>query len=155
MKARRKTKKVYFTVTPYIIVKNAAKAIQFYVKGLGAKEESRLVDPTTGKIGHADLVLGDGWFMLADEHPDWGALSPASVGGTPVYLHAYVKDDDAVVKRAAKLGATVLREPKDEFFGDRNATIVDPFGHQWLIATHKEDVSTKEMQKRWSKAVDA
>ena len=139
-------------MTPYIIVKDAAKAIRFYVDVFGAVENFRLTEPKSGKIGHADLRIGDGQLMLADEYPDWGALSPASVGGTPVSLHLYVADVDAVVKRAESAGATVLRQPKDEFFGDRSAMIMDPFGHRWHLATRKEDVSPAEMQKRWSTA---
>ncbi len=91
--------------------------------------------------------------MLADEYPDWGALGPASLGGTPVSLHLYVEDVDAVLERATKCGATVLRQAKDEFFGDRVATLVDPFGHQWQLATRKENVTAAEMQKRWDDAV--
>jgi len=138
------------SLTPYIIVKDAAKAIQFYVDVFGATENFRLTEPS-GKIGHADLRIGDGQLMVADEYPDWGALSPSSVGGTPVTLHLHVTNVDAVVKRAEAAGATVLRQPKDEFFGDRNATIMDPFGHRWGLATRKENVSPAEMQKRWSK----
>jgi PhnB protein len=137
------------TLTPYIVVKDAGRAIRFYVDAFGAVENYRLTEPG-GKIGHADLRIGDGQLMLADEYPDWGALSPASVGGTPVSLHLYVVDVDAVVKHATDLGATVLRQPKDEFFGDRSAMIMDPFGHRWHLATHKEDVAPAEMQKRWS-----
>jgi PhnB protein len=137
------------TLTPYIVVKDAARAIRFYVDAFGAVENYRLTEPN-GKIGHADLRIGDGQLMLADEYPDWGALSPASVGGTPVSLHLYVVDVDAVVKHATELGATVLRQPKDEFFGDRSAMVMDPFGHRWHLATHKEDVAPAEMQKRWS-----
>jgi PhnB protein len=137
------------TLTPYIVVKDATRAIRFYVDAFGAVENYRLTEPS-GKIGHADLRIGDGQLMLADEYPDWGALSPASVGGTPVSLHLYVVDVDAVVKHATDLGATVLRQPKDEFFGDRSAMIMDPFGHRWHLATRKEDVAPAEMQKRWS-----
>ena len=103
-----------------------------------------------GKIGHAELSIGNGKVMLADEYPDFGALSPASIGGSPVSLHLYVDDVDAVVKRTTDLGATVLRQAKDEFFGDRTATIVDPFGHRWQLATRKENVSPQEMQRRWN-----
>jgi PhnB protein len=116
---------------------------------LGAKEIFRLTEPS-GRVGHAELQLGDGKIMLADEYPDWGALSPASVGGTPVSLHIYVDDVDAVVKRAEQQGATVLRQAKDEFFGDRVAMVADPFGHRWQVATHKVDVTPAEMQKRWT-----
>jgi len=138
------------SLTPYIIVKGAPQAIQFYVEVFGATETFRLTEPGGDKIGHADLRIGDGQLMIADEAPDWGALAPSSVGGTPVTLHLYVGDVDAVVKRAADAGAIVLRQPKDEFFGDRTATIMDPFGHRWSLATRKETVSPTEMQKRWS-----
>jgi PhnB protein len=141
------------TLTPYIIVKDAASAIRYYVDVFDAVESYRLTEPKTGKIGHADLRIGDGQLMLADEYPDWGAFGPASVGGTPVSLHLYVADVDATVKRAADAGATVLRQPKDEFFGDRSAMIMDPFGHRWHLATRKEDVAPAEMQKRWSQTL--
>lgn len=140
------------TLTPYIIVKDAASAIRFYVEVFGATERYRLTEPS-GKIGHADLLIGNGQLMLADEYPDWGALSPASVGGTPVSLHLYVSDVDAVVARAAQAGATVLRQPTDEFFGDRSALIVDPFGHRWQIATRQREVSPAEMQRLMSNAL--
>jgi PhnB protein len=136
--------------TPYIVVKGATKAIQFYVDVFDATEIYRLSEPGSGKIGHAELEIGGGKVMLADEYPDFGALSPASIGGSPVSMHLYVEDVDAVVKRATVFGATVLREAKDEFFGDRVATIVDPFGHRWQLATRKENVAPAEMQKRWT-----
>ena len=139
--------------TPYLIVKGAAKAIRFYREAFDAAEIYRLCEPGSGKIGHAELRIGRGNLMLADEYPDWGALGPASLGGTPVSLHLYVEDVDAVLERATKCGATVLRQAKDEFFGDRVATLVDPFGHQWQLATRKENVTAAEMQKRWDDAV--
>lgn len=142
------------TLTPYIVVKSAARAIQFYVDALGAKELFRLCEPS-GKVGHAELQIGAGNLMLADEYPDWGALSPVSVGGTPVSLHLYVADVDATVKRAAEHGATILRQAKDEFFGDRVATLMDPFGHRWQLATRKETVTPEEMQRRWTEAMSA
>ena len=139
-------------LTPYLIVKDAARAIEFYMKAFGAREIYRLTDPSApnGKIGHAELEIGAGVLMLADEWPDFGALSPASIGGSPVSLHLYVADVDAVVARVADAGATVLRQPKDEFFGDRVATIVDPFGHRWQLATRNETVAPAEMQRRWA-----
>lgn len=136
-------------VTPYVIVKGAADAIKFYVAALGAQEIFRLTEPN-GRVGHAELQLGDGKIMLADEYPDWGALCPASLGGTPVSLHIYVDDVDAVVRRAEEQGATVLRQAKDEFFGDRVAMIADPFGHRWQLATRKFQVTPAEMQERWT-----
>ena len=138
-----------FTLTPYIIVKGANAAIDFYSKVLGAKEQFRLADPGGG-IGHAELAIGDGGIMLADESPAFGALSPASVGGTPVKLQLYVEDVDAVMKRAEAEGATILRPAQDQFYGDRSGMIADPFGHQWFLATRKEAVSTEEMQKRYN-----
>jgi PhnB protein len=140
-------------LTPYIIVKGAVRAIQFYTEAFGARELYRLSDPTSGKIGHAELAIGTGKLMLADEYPDWGAVSPASLGGTPVSLHLYVSDVDTAVQRATALGATVLRAAKDEFFGDRAAMLIDPFGHQWQLATRRETVTPDEMQRRWNAAM--
>jgi len=135
-------------LTPYLVVRNAAKAIEFYTEAFGAKEVFRLTEPQ-GKIGHAELRIGDSLLMLADEYPDFGALGPASIGGSPVTLHLYVEDVDRVVAGATSAGATLLRAVKDEFYGDRTGMIVDPFGHKWHIATHAEDVSPQEMQRRW------
>jgi PhnB protein len=141
-------------LTPYLIVRNAAKAIEFYAKAFGAKEVFRLTEPQ-GKIGHAELRIGDSLFMLADEYPDFGALSPASIGGSPVTIHLYVEDVDRVVDGAAAAGAAVLRAVKDEFYGDRAGMIADPFGHKWHIATHTVDVSPQEMQRRWGEMLRA
>ena len=135
------------SLTPYITVKGAAAAIAFYKKAFGASEKYRLKDPD-GRIGHAELKIGDGVIMLSDESPAFGALAPPTIGGTPVKLHLYVPDVDATMKKAAKLGATILRPAKDEFYGDRAGTIADPFGHQWHLGTRKSVVSPKEMQKR-------
>ena len=137
-----------FDLTPYIIVKGADAAIKFYEEVFGAKENYRLADPE-GHVGHADLTIGDGQLMLADESPSFGALSPPTVGGTSVKLHLYVEDVDAVVKKAEAAGATVLRPVQDQFYGDRSGMIVDPFGHQWFVATRKEQVSPKEMSERY------
>jgi PhnB protein len=142
-------KAAFSALTPYLIVREAAKAIDFYKKAFGARELFRLAEPS-GKIGHAELTVGESRMMIADEYPDFGALGPVSIGGTPVSLHLYVDNVDAVVERAAQAGATILRPVKDEFFGDRTATLSDPFGHRWQIATRKEAVSPAEMQKRWS-----
>jgi PhnB protein len=135
-------------LTPYLIVRNAAKAIEFYAQAFGAREVFRLTEPQ-GKIGHAELRIGDSLLMLADEYPDFGALGPASIGGSPVTIHLYVEDVDRVVAGATAAGGTILRAVKDEFYGDRAGMIVDPFGHKWHIATHTEDVSAQEMQRRW------
>jgi PhnB protein len=134
-------------LTPYLIVKGAARAIEFYKAAFGATELFRLEGPD-GSIGHAEIRIVDSLLMLADEHPDFGALSPASVGGSPVNLHLYVDDVDAWVARATAAGATLLRAVKDEFYGDRTGMIADPFGHKWHVATHKEDVTTDQMQER-------
>jgi PhnB protein len=136
-------------LTPYLIVKDAAKALEFYAKAFHAREAYRLTGPD-GKIGHAELTIQGAALMLADEYPDFGALSPTSVGGSPVSIHLYVEDVDAVIARAAAAGATVSKPTSDEFFGDRTGKITDPFGHKWHIATRKEEVSPQEMQRRWN-----
>jgi PhnB protein len=141
------------SLTPYLIVRGAARAIAFYQRAFGAREVFRLTAPDGDRIGHAHLEVGDAAFMLADEWPDFGALSPTSIGGTPIRLHLGVEDADAVVRRAEEAGATVLRAVKDEFHGERSGMIADPFGHQWHIATSKEDVSPEEMQRRWNEAM--
>jgi PhnB protein len=138
------------TFTPYIIVRGAAEAIEFYKEAFGASEIYRLCEPGSGKIGHAELTLGTGKLMLADEYPEPGALSPRTLGGTPVSLHLYVADVDEAVMRATRRGASVQMPAKDEFFGDRVAILLDPFGHQWQLATRKEDVAPQEMQRRWN-----
>lgn len=140
------------TIAPYIIVNGAERAIEFYTEALGGREMSRLTGPD-GKIGHAELKFGDALLMLAEEHPDFGALSPHSVGGSPVRLHLTVDDTDVVVERAVAAGATILRPVKDEFYGERTGMILDPFGHAWFIATHIADVSTDEAQRRYTSAL--
>jgi PhnB protein len=140
-------------ITPYLIVKDAEAAIAFYIAAFGATEQYRLTDPHSGKIGHADLKVGDAGFMLADEHPDFGALSPATIGGTPVKLHLSVADSDATVTAAERAGATVLRPVQDQFHGERSGLIADPFGHQWFIGTPIAEVSPEEMQARYDDAV--
>lgn len=140
-------------LAPYLIVKGAARAIEHYVEAFGANEIYRLAEPS-GKIGHAELEIGSSRFMIADEYPDWGALSPVTVGGSPVSLHLYVDDVDEVVARAVGAGATLLRAVKDEFFGDRTGQVMDPFGHKWFLATRKEQVSPEEMQRRMNAAFE-
>jgi PhnB protein len=141
----------YHTVTPYLIVNDGAKAIDFYCKALGATERMRLASPE-GKIGHAELQLGDSVVMLADEFPQMGALSPKSVGGSPVGLAIYVEDVDSRFERAVKAGAKVVRPVQDQFYGDRSGTLEDPFGHKWTIATHIEDVPPEEISRRFEAA---
>ncbi len=144
----------YPRVTPYLCVDGAAAAIDFYVSVLGATERMRMPAPD-GKIGHAELQLGDSIIMLADEYPDMGFRSPKAVGGTPVTLHVYVEDADEVVSRALGQGATELQAVKDQFYGDRTGQIEDPFGHRWNIATHVEDVPPEEMEKRAKEAMES
>jgi PhnB protein len=134
-------------VTAYLIVKDAARAIDFYKKAFGAIELFRMADPS-GRIGHAEIKIGDSPVMLADEFPDMGYRSPLSLGGTPVSLLIYVENVDALASQAIAAGAKVLRPVIDQFYGDRSGTFSDPFGHTWTIATHKEDLSPEELQKR-------
>jgi len=137
----------YHTVTPYLIVNGAARALDFYRKAFGAKEQVRMPGPD-GKVMHAEIQIGDSKVMLADEFPQMGAKSPQSIGGTPVGICLYVARVDAVYEQAIAAGAKVERPLKDQFYGDRSGTVIDPFGHKWTIATHIEDVSPDEMQKR-------
>lgn len=142
----------YPRVTPYLCVDGASAAIDFYVSVLGARERMRMAAPG-GKIAHAELELGNSVIMLADEFPDIGFRSPKSVGGTPVTLHAYVEDVDAVFAEAVSRGATGLSPVKTEFYGDRSGQLEDPFGHRWNLATHVEDVPPEEMRKRSEEAM--
>ncbi len=142
----------YAGVTSYIIIRDAAKAIDFYKKALGATEVMRLPAPG-GKVGHAELKIGEGYLMLADESPERGHRSVQSYGGSPVSLMFYVPDVDRSFAQAVAAGATVKQPVKDQFYGDRSGTITDPFGLSWTIATHKEDVSAAQMQKRMEKAM--
>lgn len=135
----------YHSVQPYLILKNAAAAIDFYTKAFGAKERMRM--EKDGRIGHAELEIGDSVLMMADEHPEIDARSPEHYGGSPVSLMIYVKDCDAVYKKALAAGATSDREPADQFYGDRMAGVKDPFGYRWHIATHIKDVSVEEMKQ--------
>jgi PhnB protein len=138
----------YHSLTPYIVVSDAAAAIAFYSDVFGAYERLRFAEPS-GKIGHAELQLGDSVLMIADEYPDMGIDGPVKIGGTPVSLMLYVGDVDATLAAAVAKGATLLRPAADQFHGDRSATILDPFGHRWTLATHKVEVSKAEMQQRW------
>lgn len=136
----------YHSVTPYLIVSSAAEAIDFYVKAFGATEKIRLVGPG-GSVGHAEVQIGDSRVMMADENADFGAFGPKHYGGSPCHLMIYVEDVDAVFQQAVDAGAEVLREPEDQFYGDRSCMISDPFGHQWSLATHFKDVSQVEAQR--------
>ena len=136
----------YHSVTPYLVVDNAAEAIRFYERAFGATEKFRM--PMGDRIGHAELLIGDSHVMLADEFPEQGHLSPKSRGGTSVSLMLYVPDVDSTFQQALDAGATQQRPLENQFWGDRMGTLVDPFGHQWSLATHVEEVSPEEMQRR-------
>ncbi len=137
----------YHSVTPYLVVDDAAKAIDYYTKAFGAKEAFRMNGPD-GKVGHAEIQIGNSMVMLADPNPHWGAKSAKEFGGSPVSLMVYVEDSDAVFKRAIASGSTQLKPVEDQFYGDRSGTLTDPFGLMWTIATHKEDVAPDEMMRR-------
>lgn len=137
----------YSTVTPYLIVSNGAAAIDFYKRIFGAIEIMRMPGPG-GRVGHAELRVGDSVIMLADENPQSGITAPQPGGGSPVSFLIYVDQVDAVTAKAELNGSKIARPPTDQFYGDRTATLLDPFGHQWTIATHIEDLSPEEMQKR-------
>jgi PhnB protein len=141
-------------LSAYLIVQGAPRAIEFYTRVFGAKELYRLTEPT-GRVGHAELEIGGTRLMLADEYPDFGALSPPSVGGSPVSLHFMVGDVDQVVAQAVEHGATLIRQVKDEFHGYRSGIVADPFGHRWHLATLIETVSPEEMQRRWTAMFEA
>ena len=136
----------YHSVTPYLIVDDAAKAIEFYRNAFGAEEKFRL--PMGEKIGHAEIKIGDSFIMLADEFPDMGHLGPTSRGGTTVSLMIYVEDVDSAYPKAIAAGAKEDRPVEDQFWGDRMGSLTDPFGHKWSLATHVEDVSEEQMQER-------
>jgi PhnB protein len=136
----------YHSVTPYMIVKGAAKAIDYYKQVFGATELFRMEHE--GKVGHAEIKIGDCPIMLADEHPEMGALSPTTVGGNPISLMIYVEDSDKMFNAAIAAGATEMRPLQDQFYGDRSGTLKDPFGHVWTVATHKEDLTPEEIDAR-------
>ncbi len=142
----------YHTITPYLTVRNAAQALEFYKQAFGAEERFRLTDG--GRIGHAEIRIGNSLLMLSDEYPEMGVRSPESVGGTPVMLHLYVEDVDAWVARAVQAGGRRERTVENQFYGDRTGIVIDPFGHKWWIATHIEDVPPEEMEQRVKAAVD-
>jgi len=146
--------KGYNTVTPYLVIKGAAKAIDYYKNVFGATVVVRMDGPG-GSVGHAELQIGDSRIMLADENPQMGNRSAESIGASPVSLYIYLPDCDAVVAKATAEGAKILKPVADQFYGDRSGFIQDPFGHLWGIATHKEDVSPNEMKERMKKAMQA
>lgn len=148
--------KGYHSITPYLVIKGAAQAIEFYKKVFGANELVRMPGPD-GKIGHAELQIGDSRIMLADENPNMGQgySSAATIGASPVSLYLYMPDVDTVFQRAVAAGGKVLKPVETQFYGDRSGFIQDPFGHLWGIATHVEDVSPEEMKERMKKVMPA
>ena len=144
----------YHSVSPYLAVDDAARAIEYYTQAFGAKELGRM-DAPGGKIGHAELQIGDSHIMLSDPFPRASTQPPKELGGTSASVFMYVEDVDAVVKQAVEAGATITMEIADQFWGDRFGTITDPFGHVWSIATHVEDVAPEEMAERAKAAMAA
>ena len=145
---------VGLTVQPHMTVHDAKAAIDFYVKAFGAVEQFRLVEPS-GKVGHAEIKIGDSLLMLNDEYPDFGARCPAAIGGSPVAFRVEVADADAAVERAVKAGATMVRPVQDEFYGDRMGMVACPFGYRWSLAQPKQVVTPEEMQKNWTKLLES
>src|SRR5258708_6021781 len=137
----------YHRVTPHLVIKGAAAAIDFYKNAFGATEVMRLPQPD-GRVGHAEITMGDSRIMLADEFPEMNIVGPKTLGNSPVSLLLYADDVDSTVERAVALGAKIKRPVEDHFYGDRSGAIEDPFGHQWTIAIHQEDVSPEEMERR-------
>jgi PhnB protein len=142
----------YHSITPFLTVRDAARAIEFYKQAFGAKERGVMKDPG-GKVMHAELMIGDSIIMLSDEFPEYGALSPQSIGGTGLGLHIYVDGVDAAFDRAVKAGAQVEMPVMDQFWGDRYGKLQDPFGHKWSIATHTKDLSMDEMKRAMDEAM--
>lgn len=142
--------KGYNAVTPYLVIKGAAQAIEYYKTVFGASEVMRMQDPS-GRVGHAELRIGDSYIMLADEYPEMNYRAPSQDGSSPVSILLYVEDVDGIVERAVAAGAKILKPVQDQFYGDRSGFIQDPFGHLWGVATHKEDVSPAEMEERMKK----
>jgi uncharacterized glyoxalase superfamily protein PhnB len=136
-------------VFPYLIVRDCATAIDFYRRVFGAEETLRLAEPT-GRIGHAELKFGSTIVMFADEFPERGINAPAASGGSGQFLHLHVADVDGLTARAVEAGAKLIMEPKTQFYGERSSKVLDPFGHQWLLGQHVEDVSPEEMQRRYT-----
>jgi uncharacterized glyoxalase superfamily protein PhnB len=140
-------------VFPYLRVRSAAEAIPFYEKAFGAVEKYRLVEPG-GRVGHAELDFGGTVVMLSDEYPELGIRGPATIGGTSFSMHLHVDDADATIRSAVAAGATLLREPQDQFYGERSGTVRDPFGHEWNIGHEIEKVEPAEMQRRYDKLME-
>ena len=134
---------------PYLHVRGAAQAIEFYTRAFGARETLRLTEPS-GRIGHAELDFGGMTLMLADEFPEYGIRGPQAIGGTSITIHLHVDDADAMIRHAVEVGATIEQEPRDQFYGERSGCVRDPFGHRWNVGHHIEEVSPGEMQRRYT-----
>jgi PhnB protein len=143
----------YRTVTPYLTVKGAAQAIDFYKRAFGARESERMTGPDGKSVMHAEIQIGDSLVMLSDEFPQMGSRSPQTLGGTTAAIFLYVPDVDAAFQQAADAGAKAIMPPADMFWGDRFGKLVDPFGHEWAMATHKEDLAPEEIRKRGAAAM--
>lgn len=133
---------------PYLRVKDAGRAIEFYKRAFGATEKFRLTEPS-GRIGHCELLFGNTTLMLSEEYPEYGFLGPQSIGGTSISIHLHLENADAAIERAVAAGATVLRPASDAFYGERSGTVRDPFGHEWMLGHSIEDVTPEEMQRRY------
>ncbi|MDO9488256.1 MAG: VOC family protein [Sphingomonadaceae bacterium] len=140
-------------VMPYLVVKGAREALDFYKVAFGAEEQFALIDPADGRVGHAEFRIGGTTMMIADEYPDFGALSPDTLGGSPVKFEVSVENVDAAFAHVLSLGAVEVRPVKDQFFGYRSGTLIDPFGHSWTLSMRLEDVSPQEMQRRWNESM--
>lgn len=138
------------SLSPYLVCRNAAAAVDFYRDAFAAEEVFRMTDPADGRIGHAELRIAGALVMIADEYPDFGAISPDTLGGTAVTLHLATDDADAATARAQRAGALVLRPPATQSFGERSAIVLDPFGHRWMLSQNVEALTPAEMQRRWS-----
>jgi len=141
-------------VFPYLRMRDAAAAIEFYKNAFGAEEEFRLSEPS-GRIGHAQLKFGSYTVMLSDEYPEYGIQGPEAFGGTGSSIHLHVEDVDVVTKQAVDAGAKLIMEPKDQFYGERSSKVLDPFGHEWLLGSHIEDVTPEEMQRRFNEMMNS
>lgn len=143
------SKHIIHEIFPYLRVRDADAAIEFYREAFGAEEMFRLTEPN-GRVGHAQLRFGDAVLMLSDEYPEYGIQGPQAFGGSGSSIHLHVEDVDAMTAQAVETGASILAEPNDQFYGERSARILDPFGHEWILASKTEDVSPEEMQRRFS-----
>jgi PhnB protein len=152
MKAKSYVPAGYHTATPYLVIAGAARALQFYAQAFGAAEVMRL-DMPDGRVAHAEIQIGDSRIMLADEFPEWDARGPKTIGGSSVSLMLYVPDCDAVFNQAVAAGATPTMPVADQFYGDRCGRVEDPFGHKWMIATHKKELSPEEIKARMAQAM--